>query len=149
MFGVAIAVKAFDAVLELVAGYVLIFRPGWIGPAAAAWSSSMLIEHPALPLAAAVTRWGEGLTLDTEHFASTYLIAHGAAKLLVAWGLFKEKPWSFPTGLAVFGLLVLFQLHRYVQTHSITVATLIAFDLIVIGLIAREWRYRTAGAQAS
>ena len=66
------------------------------------------------------------MTLDTEHFATTYLIAHGAAKLFIAWGLVREKLWAFPTALVVFGLLVGYQLFRLAHTHSQTLAVLIA-----------------------
>jgi uncharacterized membrane protein len=142
MFDVAVAIKALNGVLEIVSGYFLIFKPGWIGPAAAAWAFTVLSHHPTTPFAAAIARWGDGLTLDTEHFASTYLVAHGAAKLFVAWGLFREKMWAFPTGLIVFGLLLLFQLYRFAHTHSITLAVLITIDVAVCYLIWREWGFR-------
>ena len=131
MFDVAVALKALNGVLEIGAGYFLIFKPGWVGLAAARWSAQVLNAHPAAPFAAAITRWGAGLTLDTEHFASTYLIAHGAAKLLIAWALLKEKLWAFPTGLAVFGLLLAYQLYRFANTHSTMLAVLVVLDLVV------------------
>ena len=150
MFDAAVALKALNGVLEIVAGYLLIFKPGWIGPAAAAWSATFLTHHPAAPFAAAITRWGDGLSLDTEHFAATYLIAHGAAKLFGAWGLLRERLWAFPTGLIVFGLLLVYQVYRFAHTHSTTLAVLILLDVAVCYLIWREWRFRreaiTAGA---
>jgi len=142
MFDVAVAIKALNGLLELIGGYVLIFKPGWIGTAVATWATSILDDHPALPFADAVARWGDGLTLDTEHFASSYLIAHGAAKLFIAWGLFREKLWAFPTALVVFGLLILYQLYRFAHTHSTTLAVLIVVDLAVCYLIWREWGFR-------
>ena len=151
MFDVAIAIKALDGLLEIVAGYVLIFKPGWIGPAVAAWAVTFLIHHPFAPFAASIARWGDGLTLSTEHFASTYLVAHGAAKVFIAWGLVREKPWAFPVGLSVFGLLLVYQLYRFAHTHSTTLAVLIAVDGAVCYLIWREWRFRRepAGSAAA
>ena len=142
LFDLAVAIKAVNGLIEIIGGYVLIFKPGWIGPKVATWARSVLDDHPALPLADSVARWGDGLTLDTEHFASSYLIAHGAAKLFIAWGLFREKLWAFPTALVVFGLLIVYQLFRFADTHSITLAVLIVIDVAVCYLIWREWGFR-------
>ena len=82
------------------------------------------------------------LTVDTEHFASIYLIAHGVAKLFIAWGLIREKLWAFPTALVVFGLFIVYQLYRFAHTHSITLALLITIDVVVCYLIWREYGFR-------
>ena len=89
-----------------------------------------------------IDRWSGGLTADTERFASTYLIAHGVAKLVIAWGLIREKLWAFPTALVVFGLLILYQMYRVAHTHSLTLALLIAIDIVVCYLIWREYGFR-------
>ena len=82
------------------------------------------------------------LTVDTEHFASIYLIAHGVAKLFIAWGLIGEKLWAFPTALVVFGLFILYQMYRVAHTLSFALALLIAIDLAVCYLIWREYGFR-------
>ena len=148
LFDVAVALKAIDGVLEVAAGYFLVFKPGWIGPAAVGWAVDLMLHDPASRLAHLIAKWGDALTLDTEHFASSYLIAHGAAKVFIAWGLFREKLWAFPTALVVFGLLILFQLHRYWHTHSPTLAVLVLLDVAVCYLIWREYGFRRAGVAA-
>jgi len=142
MFDIAVLFKAIDGALEVAGGYFLVFRPGWIGPAAVEWAATLLMHDPASRLGRMISRWGDGLTLDTEHFASTYLIAHGAAKLFIAWGLIRERMWAFPTALVVFGLLIVYQLHRLTITHSTTLAVLIALDVAVCYLIWREYAFR-------
>jgi uncharacterized membrane protein len=142
MFGLAVLFKAIDGALEVAGGYFLVVRPGWIGPAAVDWAATLLMHDPASRLGRMIARWGDGLTLDTEHFASTYLIAHGAAKVFIAWGLMREKMWAFPTALVVFGLLIVYQLHRFTITHSTTLAVLIALDVVVCYLIWREYTFR-------
>jgi uncharacterized membrane protein len=142
LFDLAVVFKAIDGTLEIVGGYFLVFRPGWIGPAALTWAATLLLHDPASQFGHILMRWGGGLTLDTEHFASTYLIAHGAAKVFIAWGLIREKLWAFPTALVVFGLLILYQLYRLAHTHSPTLAVLIALDVAVCYLIWREYRFR-------
>jgi uncharacterized membrane protein len=142
MFDVAVAFKAINGVLEIAGGYFLVFKPGWIGPAAAAWAEALLVHHPASWFAQTIARWGDGLTVDTEHFASIYLFGHGVAKVFIAWGLFREKLWSFPTALVIFGLLILYQLYRLAHTHSPTLAVLIMLDVAVCYLIWREYGFR-------
>ena len=144
MFNLAVLLKAIDGALEVAGGYFLIFRPGFVGPAAVEWATTLLMHDPASRLGRMISRWGDGLTLDTEHFASTYLIAHGAAKLFIAWGLMREKMWAFPTALIVFGLLIVYQFHRFTITHSTTLAMLIALDVAVCYLIWREYAARRA-----
>jgi uncharacterized membrane protein len=142
MFDIAVLFKAIDGALEVAGGYFLVFRPGWIGPAAVEWAGTLLMHDPASRLGRMISHWGDGLTLDTEHFASTYLIAHGAAKVFIAWGLIREKMWAFPSALVVFGLLIIYQLHRLTVSHSTTLAVLIALDVAVCYLIWREWSAR-------
>ena len=106
---------------------------------------ALLVHHPANWFAQTIAHWGDGLTVDTEHFASAYLIAHGVAKVFIAWGLFREKLWAFPTALVVFGLLITYQLYRFAHTHSPTLAFLIALDVAVCYLIWREYGFRREG----
>ena len=148
MFDVAVAIKGLNGVLEIAGGYFLVFKPGWIGPTVGTWAAALLVHHPANWFAQAVARWGYGLTVDTEHFASVYLVAHGVAKVFIAWGLFREKLWAFPTALVVFGLLILYQLYRFAHTHSPTLAFLIAVDVAVCYLIWREYGFRREGVES-
>jgi uncharacterized membrane protein len=147
MFATAIVVKAANGLVEIVGGYFLVFKPGWIGPATAVWATTMLLRDSANTFAQILARWGVALTLDTEHFASTYLIAHGAAKVFVAWGLLREKLWAFPASLVIFGLLILYQLYHFVIHQSAVLALLIALDVGICYLIWREYRYRRGAAE--
>ena len=142
MFVTAIVVKGADGLLEMAGGYFLVFKPGWIGPATAVWATSMLLRDSANTFAQILARWGVALTLDTEHFVSTYLVAHGAAKLFVTWGLLREKLWAFPAGLIIFGLLIVYQLYHFAIHNSAVVAALIALDVGVCYLIWREYGFR-------
>ena len=149
LFRVAVIFKAIDGVLEVAGGFFLVFKPGFIGPEVANWAADLLIDHPASRIAHSVAHWGGELTGDTEHFASIYLIAHGAAKVFITWGLLREKLWAFPTALVVFGLLILYQLYRFTHTHSLTLAFLIMLDVGVCFIIWREYRFRRRRVEAT
>ena len=148
MFDVAVAIKVANGVLETVAGLFLIVKPGWIGPHAAKWTYA-LFHDPDNWAVLSVARWGAGLSTDTEHFASIYLIAHGVAKIFIGWALLREKLWAFPVALVAFGLLIVFQLDRLWHTHSVTLAALIVVDLAVCYLIWREYGFRRADVAAA
>ena len=148
MFDVAVCVKAFNGALEIAGGSFLVLKPGWIGSTADALAATLLIQHPASWFAQMIGRWSDGLSADTEHFASIYLLAHGVAKLFIAWGLIREKLWAFPTALVVFGLLILYQLYRLAHTHSLTLALLITVDIVVCYLIWREYGFRREDVDA-
>ena len=53
--------------------------------------------------------------------------------------LFLEKVWVFPLALALFSLLVTFSVFRLSLSWSWILAGFVAFDLIVIWLIEKEW----------
>ena len=142
LFDAAVVVKAVNGLLEIAGGLVLVFKPGWIGPTVASWVVDLMLHHSANRVGQAVVIWGYGLSADTEHFASLYLIAHGVAKAFIAWGLIRERLWAFPTALIVFGLLIAYQIYRFTHTHSITLALLIVVDIAVCYLIWREWGFR-------
>jgi uncharacterized membrane protein len=48
--------------------------------------------------------------------------------------------------LVVFGLLILYQVHRIWHTHSLTLAILIGLDVAVCYLIWREYGFRREAA---
>lgn len=149
LFDAAVIVKGFDGVIEIALGAFILLHPGWIGAAAGSWSAELLERHPYSWLGEAVARWSDGLSDSTEHFASLYLVAHGVAKVFIAWGLWREKMWAFPTALLVFGLLILYQMVRFTHTHSLTLAVLIVLDLAVCYLIWREYGFRREALRAA
>ena len=149
LFDAAVIVKAVNGVMEVAGGLILMLKPGWVGPAVASWAVELMLHHSANRIGDAVAAWGYGLQAGTERFASFYLMAHGIAKLFIAWGLIREKLWAFPAALAVFGLLIGYQVYRFAHTHSITLALLVAVDVAVCYLIWREWGYRKSGEPPS
>ncbi len=148
LFDAAVILKAVNGVLEVAGGLILLAKPGWVGPAVASWAVDLMLHHSANRIGKALAVWGYGLQAGTEQFASIYLMAHGVAKLFIAWGLIREKLWAFPVGLVVFGLLIAYQLYRYTHTHSNTLALLVLLDVAVCYLIWREWGYRRNGDEA-
>lgn len=56
-------------------------------------------------------------SLDTQKFASMYLLSHGIIKALLIAGLLRQKLWYYPAAIIVFVSFILYQLHRF--THAL------------------------------
>ena len=142
MFDVAVAVKAFNGVLEIAGGSFLVVEPGWIGPTAETLAALLLIEHPANWFAQMIERWTYELNCRygalRQHLSDRPRCCEAVHRV----GLIREKLWAFPTALVVFGLFILYQMYRVAHTHSFTLALLIAIDLVVCYLIWREYGFR-------
>jgi uncharacterized membrane protein len=83
-------------------------------------------------------RWTPGAT---NLFLFWYLLGHGVINLFLVVVLLKKKVWAYPLSLAIFGVLVAYEGLQVYLTHSPFLAAFTAFDLAVIWLIWREYRY--------
>jgi uncharacterized membrane protein len=75
-----------------------------------------------------------------QHFFAFYLLSHGLVKIVVVYGLLKERLWAYPASFVVFGAFIAYQLYRYSFTHDIALIALSIFDLFVIALAVHEYR---------
>jgi uncharacterized membrane protein len=78
--------------------------------------------------------------LSEQHFYAFYLLSHGLVKLVLVFGLLRERLWAYPASFAVFGAFIAYQLYRYSFTHEIALILLSIFDLFVIALAVHEYR---------
>jgi uncharacterized membrane protein len=99
-----------------------------------------LLEDPHDYIANHLVEFFNHLSISTTHFAALYLLAYGVVKVGLATGLFFEKLWSFPLALVLLGLFVIYQACRFGETHSISLALLTVFDIVIIALIWLEYR---------
>ena len=83
-----------------------------------------------------------------QMFAALYLLSHGAVKVFLVAGLLRKKVWAYPASIAVLGLFILYQVLRWLQTHSIALVVLTFFDLLVVWLIWHEYRQMLKRADA-
>ena len=99
-----------------------------------------LIEDPTDLVAGYVQHFLYPLLSHTHSFAAVYLLTHGLIKLFLAVGLLREKLWAYPAAIAVFVLFVIYQLYRFVFSHSSFLMLLTIFDIAVIYLTWHEYR---------
>jgi uncharacterized membrane protein len=135
--------KGLDGSLELLgaAALVLTTRPE-IRHAVAWLTRTELAEDPTDFFATHALRMAQHLTPGTEHFAAAYLAVHGAVKLALVAGLLREMRRVFPIALAILTALIGYQIYRFTLTPSWPLGLITPIDVVVVVLIAREWRIR-------
>jgi uncharacterized membrane protein len=127
IFAVSVSFKGLHAILEIVGGIALY---GFSADTLARWLDET-DRH------GWVARYFD---LSEQHFYAFYLLSHGVVKLVLVYGLLKEKLWAYPASFAVFGAFIAYQLYRYSFTHELSLILLSIFDLFVIALAVHEYR---------
>ena len=127
IFAVSVSLKGLHALLEIAGGIALY---GFSADAIARWLDE--IDRSRL-----VARYFD---LSEQHFYAFYLLSHGLVKVVLVYGLLKEKLWAYPASFVVFGAFIAYQLYRYSFTHELSLIFLSVFDLFVIALAIHEYR---------
>jgi uncharacterized membrane protein len=140
-FRIGITLKGVDGILEVVAGVALWFvSPAQMSAFVKSLTEHMLARIPHGYLSAHLIAASERLTDQSREFAAYYLLSHGLVKVVLVVCLWMNKLWAYPLTIAVFGLFMLYQVHRFTQTHSIAMILLTIFDLVVIYLTWVEFK---------
>jgi uncharacterized membrane protein len=140
-FLVSVWIKGLVGVIQAAAGALLLLvnQKAFVDLAISI-TTPELTEDPRDPIATflrgSALHWGSG----TQHFASTYLILHGAIKILLVAALLRGKLWSYPVSIWVLGAFIAYQGYRYTLTHSPWLIALTALDVVVVALIWTEYR---------
>lgn len=141
-FEITLLLKAIFAIGEIVSAIGVYVVPlDTVADFVGAVTSAELAKHPHDVVAAHLAVWAQNLSVGTKHFVALYLLSHGAVKLWVIIGLMRERLWYYPVALVLFTLFIVYQLHRYMLTHSVSLLLLTVVDLVVIGLTWHEYRY--------
>lgn len=142
-FYLTIWLKGLHAVLEIVGGVALFFTsPEFILRIVALLTQDELASDPNDFIANLLLHVAERISVSSARFAAYYLLSHGVVKLFLVAGLLRNRHWSYPAALAVFGAFILYQIYRFTYTHSLGLVALTIFDLAVMWLIWREYRVR-------
>jgi uncharacterized membrane protein len=77
----------------------------------------------------------------TNWFLFLYLVGHGVINMFLVISLLKKKMWAYPLSLVIFGSFVAYEAWQVYFSHSPFLAAFTIFDLAVIWLIWKEYRY--------
>lgn len=141
IFEGGIILKGIDGALEFLGGLLVLFvSPVALHNFIAFVTQRELLEDPHDKIA--------NLLVDaTSHYAAggrTFLVAylwiHAVIKLVAVVGILKNWLWAYPFSLIGLGLLMLYQIYTiFFVKVSTGMVLLTAFDVIILGLIWREY----------
>ncbi|SPF50924.1 conserved membrane hypothetical protein [Syntrophobacter sp. SbD1] len=137
-FVAGIVLKGVDAVLEILGGISFFF----LSPQSLnVWTLSLIEREFPEGLRNFLLGWlGHNWSIDSQLFATFYLVSHGVMKLFIATVLLKGKIWAYHTGIVFFFLFILYQLYRYAFTHSVWLIILSGLDMVIIYLTWEEYK---------
>ena len=141
LFVASVALKGLIALVELVLGFLLLFTNAVTG-FILRLTETELFEDPNDFFATHI----HALLFPThaaQIFGALYLLSHGIVKVFLVVGLLRNKLWAYPASLAVLALFMLYQVIRWLQTHSLALVILTLFDCLVFWLIYHEYRRMT------
>ncbi len=140
-YEIGILIKGVDGLFELVGGTLLLaLSAGTIAHLTHWLVDAELAEDPHSFIGRHVLHAGMQLAHGHNLFAALFLLTHGAVKVGLVACLLLNKPWAYPVGLAVLGLLLLYQIYQLVTAPSFGMAFLSVLDVIIMWLIWREWQ---------
>ncbi|MGH9713466.1 MAG: DUF2127 domain-containing protein [Candidatus Acidiferrales bacterium] len=139
-FHAAITLKGIGALMEIIGGVLLWFiKPAAMSNLLQLLFLQELARDPDSFLSTHVLRQSTKLAHLDPTFASAYLLSHGITKLLLVICLWMNKLWAYPLTIAVFAGFCVYQVHRYMHTHAISLILLTLFDIFLIYLTWREY----------
>ena len=141
LFRVAVLVKGLDGAAELLVALVLLALPRQaLTRLVADVVTRDLLGPPDGVLARYVVAGTAEFASGNRTFVLAYLALHGLIKLALVVALLREWRAAYPVAAAVLGVFVAFELYRAVETRSVLLPFLAAFDVAVIVLVWREYR---------
>jgi uncharacterized membrane protein len=140
-FNLSVIVKGIDGALEIVGGILLFFvSPDRISAVIRALTQHELSEDPRDLVATYLLNSTHNLTKGVTIFAAAYLLWHGMVKAGLVAGLLLKRRWAYPAAIVAFLLFVVYQLYRYIHTHSPALLALSVLDVLVIILTWIEYK---------
>ena len=140
-FNLSVIAKGIDGVLEIVGGLLLLFiSPDRISAFIQVLTQHELSEDPRDLVATYLLNSTHNLTKGVTMFAAAYLLWHGMVKAGLVAALLLKRRWAYPAAIIAFFLFVVYQLYRYIHTHSSSLLALSIVDVFVIILTWIEYK---------
>lgn len=141
LYRFGLIIKGIDGLVELIGGLVLWLVPNW-----PLWLLTQLerTDRDDREVRLLIAQWAgrldAGAAAGPQLPIILFLLSHGAVKLVLVYCLLKEYHWVYPYALGLLGFSALYQSSVLAQTPSIGMVLLTAVDVVIVGLVWREWR---------
>jgi len=140
VFYVGIALKGLNALLECIGAYFLfILKQEWIDKFMRFVVLPELAEDPNDKIMNYFYNLGHSLSIDSQYATAIYMMIHGTVKLVFICLLFKKVLWAFPASVTVFGLLIIYEIYKFIHIPSILLLGLIVIDIAFVSVIVLEY----------
>ncbi len=73
-------------------------------------------------------------------FVALYLLFWGVLDIFLSLQLLWNRMWAYPVSLVLISCFMTYEFFRLLHTHSLVLALLIAYDLLALWLIWREYK---------
>ena len=138
LFLIAVLLKGLDGILEIGLGFLLMFTDTF-SEVVFFLTRNELIEDPnnffATHLRAFASQSHEAFFIG-----GLYLVAHGVLKAFISGTLWRNYAWAYPAAMMFLAVFIVYELIRILQTGSIPLMCLALFDVIMLGLVAYEYK---------
>ena len=140
-YEIGILIKGIDGTLEMLGGLLLLtISPHNLNRITDFLTQDALQENPHNFIATHIAHWGHNLATGHNLFAIVFLLTHGLVKVVLVTCLLLNKLWAYPWALAVLSLFLVYQVYLLITKPGFGMAVLSVLDVIIIGLIWREWQ---------
>ncbi len=141
VFAIGIWVKGFDAVLEIIGGFIFLLASNLtLNQLIIALTEHELIEDPQDKISIILRQAVAHISADARIFGSVYLIGHGLTKLWLVTGLLHGKRWAYPATIGFLCLFIAYQLYRISYHYSLGLVLLTFFDSLFVFSIWYEYQ---------
>ncbi len=142
VFTAGIWIKGFDAVLEIIGGFIFLLASNLtLNRLVIALTEHELVEDPHDRIAIILRQAVLHISSDTRIFGSIYLIGHGLTKLWLVTGLLRGKRWAYPATICFLCLFIAYQLYHISDQYSLGLLLLTFFDTIFVFSIWYKYKH--------
>lgn len=140
LFLAAVTAKAFNGVVEIVGGFLILFY-GKV----AEWEAYVLTNYELTErhndfIAKFLIESAHGFSISTRHFVSFYLLFHGVINLILVLSVYKKKMWAYPLAVTLFSIFLIYQIVRVYHNRSFGLAIVSVVDFFMIILTWLEYK---------
>jgi uncharacterized membrane protein len=140
-FEIGILIKSFFGIFEVLAGILFAVSERFImNNFIILMAQQEIAEDPSDLIANFLIKSANSIANGSQLFAVIYLIFHGVVNIALAVALLKNKIWAYPWAMASFGFFIIYQLYKYLHTHSAMLLVLILFDVFLVFIILIEYK---------
>ncbi len=140
-FDVGVLLKFLHGFFEIVGGLFLA-TPGRqiTDNFIVALTRGEISEDPKDLIANYLIKLGDQVSGNVNFFAVFYLLLHGLINAGLAIALLKNKLWAYPLALSTFLIFIVYQIYRYIYTHSLLLLLLTLFDAFLVVVVYLEYK---------